>query len=344
MTLLTLKSIKSKTNFFMIKQLRPIILYVAVFILLVALYPNFNHKDKATDQIIPLGMFWLTSIFIVFCIFLLIQSTIKKQFFSSIGYSLSALTIFAIYLKLLFVDYSIFVHVAFMVGIIILIARFRKQKDRLMYLATILVLNLLTGVLSDQFLLSYFNSNKIPWTHFGPNWSNYKDSFSNHKHDTYYLSNFQTIDPKLIPAMTANTLKYKINTKGSIPSIVVGAYMIPEESFVNKAFKTQNQLNHQQGYIDICEYHARLIRSIFKHKTLGMVNYEKMFHQYDISYTKGMENDLQKAERLVERIIQRKEKMNEKYMLETEFGQHLENQKMWNKQIKNMLHSLEKFE
>lgn len=198
-------------------------------------------------------------------------------------------------------------------------------------------------LLSDHFFLSYFNTTKIPWDQSVLRWEDYKDSFINHQNENYYDSNGNRFDSKFVNAITANAIKYKINTKGSIPSVVVGAYFLPNESYVKDVYMTDNQLNHESGFVDICEYHARLIREIFKMKTTGMVNYKALYIKYKIHYIDDFYSDEEIAERLIERIIQMKEEMNEKYMFETEFGRNLENQKKWDKKIQKLLTNLEEF-
>ncbi len=327
----------------MIKQLTPIISYLVGVIILLLLYPSYNTSGKDFFQIIPFLIFWLTTILIIISLFLSIFSFVKKRMLHGVIYILTAISIYAIYKKLLFVDYNTFVHLVFILALIVLVIIFRKQKIRRVSFSILLIINLMTILLSNRFFLSYFNSNKIPWTESGMNWEDYTDSFSNHFNENYYDSNGGKIDPKLIRAITTNSIKYKVNTKGSIPSVVVGAYFIPNESYVKEEFKSPNQLNHEHGYVDICEYHARLIRKVFKYKTTGMIDYKTLFKKYDIFYVDGIYSNAENAERLIERIIDRKEEMNESYMLETEFGQNVKEQKKWDAKISRLLIELEEY-
>jgi hypothetical protein len=324
-------------------KLIPIISYLVGLIILLLLYPSYNSSDKDLFHIIPFLIFWLTTILIIISIFLTIFSFVKKLMLSGVIYILTSISIYAIYKKLLFVDYNTFVHLVFILALFILVIIYRKQKNISVSFSFFLIINLWTILLSNRFMLSYFNSTKIPWTESRMNWEDYKDSFSNHLNENYYDSNGSKTDPKLIHAITTNSIKYKVNTKGSIPSVVVVAFFIPNESFVKEEFKTPKQLNHEHGYVDIFEYHTRLIRKIFKNKTTGMIDYKMLFMKYDIFYVDGIYSNAENAERFIEGIIDRKVEMNERYMLETEFGQNVKEQKKWDMKIRRLLTELEEY-
>lgn len=327
----------------MIKQLTPIIIYFVGLIIFLILYPNYNTSGKDFFQIIPFLIFWLTTLSIIFSLSLSIFNFFKKRIFIGAVHLFSGISIYAVYKKLLFVDYNIFVHLAVILTLLVFFIIYRNQKTYKILVSVLLLLNIITILLSDRFILSYFNSTKIVWTESGLKWDEYKDSFENHPNENYYNSNMDKIDPTLVRAITSNSIKYKVNTKGSIPSVVIGAYFLPDESYVKNEFKTDNQLNHERGYIDICEYHVRLIRKVFSNKSTGMVDYKTLFKKYDIQFIEGILSDVDNAERFIDLMIERKEAMNQRYMFETEFGRNLEVQKKWDKKIRQLLTELNEY-
>jgi hypothetical protein len=192
--------------------------------------------------------------------------------------------------------------------------------------------------------MSYFNSNKIIWNESGLKWDNYQDDISNHLQNNYYDSEGDKIDFKLIHAVTSNAIKYKINRNGNIPSVIVGAYFVKNESYIINEFKTKKELNHQRMYVDICEYYTRLIRKEFQFKTIGMVDYKALFNKYNIDRKVYPYDDYENAKTFINEMIQRKESLNEKYMFETDFGKNILVQKKWNNKIQKLLFSLKDFD
>lgn len=327
----------------MIKSLLPLSVYTVGIIILLILYPNYNTSGKDFFQTIPFLMFWLTTILIVISLIITVIHFIKKNILSGFLYLISAISIYTIYKKLLFVDFNTFIHLFFIIALLTLVIVYRKKISQRIIFSVFLLMNLITLFVSDQFLLLYFNSTKIPWTESGIKWKDFSDSFSNHLNESHYDSNGNKIDPNIIRGITTNSIKYKVNTSGSIPSVVVVAFFIPNESYMKKEFKTSKQLNHENGYVDICEYHARLIRKVFNYKTTGMVNYKVLFKKYDFLYFDGFLTDVGNAEIFIERMIDRKEDMNEQYMLETEFGTNFKEQKKWDIRIQKLLTELKEY-
>lgn len=327
----------------MTKLLLPFSSYLVGLVILLLLYPNHNTSGKDFFQIIPFLIFWITTISVIISLSLSIFSFIKKKIFPGSINLISTVSIYVIYKKLIFVDYNTFVHLFFIFVLLTLLIIYLKQRPQRLVVSIFLITNLMTFFLSDHFFLSYFNSTKIPWNEKGLIWEDFKDSFYIHRNEKHFDSNLNEIDPNLVRAITTNSIKYKINIKGSIPSVVVGAYFTPNESYVKDEFKTASQLNHECGYVDICEYHTRIIKQIFRNKTIGMVEYKSLFKKYDIFYIDGIVSDIDNAERFIERIIDRKKEMNEQYMFETEFGQNLKEQKKWDTKIKKLLTKLEEY-
>lgn len=307
------------------------------------MYPSYTTSIEDSFQIIPFLIFWLTTIFIIISLFISVFNIFKKRIFIGLVHFFSGISIYALYKRLVFVDYNIFVHIAVILTLIVFIIIYRNENKYKILASALLLINIITALISDRFFLSYFNSTKIVWTDSGLNWEDYTDSIANHQSENYFDSNGNEFDFNSVRAITSNSIKYKLNTKGSIPSVVVGAYFVPNESYVKEEFVTSSQLNHESGYVDICEYHARLIRKVFKNKSTGMVDYKKLFKKYDILYIDGLQSDVENAKRFIDYIIYRKEEMNERYMLETEFGKDTKKQKKWDIKIQKLLTELEEY-
>lgn len=327
----------------MTRKLIPLISYVIGLIILLILYPRYNTSSQDFFQIIPFLIFWLANLSIIVCFIIALTNFLKKRIFSGFVHLFIGTSIYFLHKKIVFIDYNLFVYLSFILVLIVFFILYRSEKKYKNLISVILLTNSITVLLSDQFFLSYFNSTKIPWSQSGLKWEDYKDSFLNNQNERYFDSQHNKIDPSIIRAITVNAIKYKINTKGSIPSVVVGAYFVPNESYVKEEHRTSSQLNHERGYIDICEYYTRLIRKVFRNKSTGMINYKLLFKKHGIYFFEGTKTDVDRAENFIERIIEKKEEMNERYMLETESGANSGQQKKWDMKIQKLLSELDDY-
>ena len=317
------------------------IVYLLGLMILIILYPAYNTSGN-NFQIISFLIFWLTVISVLTALILSIHRFINRKYQNGIAFLSIGLSIFTIYHKLIFLSYNVFFHSIWIVILIWLFIRYRKNSEfKFVYLFT-LIINVFVIFISDRFLLNYFNSNKIAWSKKEIGWEDYKDSFEKHLNERYYAFDMQGFNPENVRAITATSIKYKINELGNIPSVIVGAFFLPDESYVKEEFKTNSQLEHEKLYLDICEYHSRRIRKYFHLKMASGLDYKILFQKHDI-YFSNTDSDIENAEKLIEAITHEKEEMNSKYMIETSFGQNLGEQKKWEKRIKRLLTQYEDY-
>lgn len=307
--------------------------YLLTISILLLIYPFFVKNDIDNCEIVSFIISWLSIIYSLTLFLIGVFNIFKKRLINGVYYLLGTVSVFALYSKIYFEYYNKFAHFGFILIIIFLIIRFKKKSNFKIGLCVFLMINIFSMFLSDKFLLSYFNANKIKWSENKLKLEYYKGSCIEKKVDK---DRFRGL-------ITVNSINYKINKAFSIPSVIVGAYFVSDESCIMNQFKDSNQLKHEKGYIDICEYYTRLIRKIFHNKTVSMVNYKELFEKYNILYYEDILSDITLADILIERIIELKCEMNNKYMLETNYGKDIKNQIYWNSKIHRLLNSFKEF-
>lgn len=317
--------------------------YLIGFSTLLILYPNYRPSKINSFNVITFLIFCLTAISIIIFIVLSIINILKKRIHMGILCVFIGITDYALYQKIAFEDYNVFLHSSFLLITIWFYFKYKNQITRSKLLTILIVVNSVILVFPNLFILSYWNSNKIIWKESGLEWDDYQDSVSNHLQENYYDSEGEKINHEQIHAVTSNAIKYKINRSGNIPSVIIGAYFVKDESYVIDEFKTKSELIHQEIYVDICELYVRLIRREFEYKTIGMVDYKVLFDKYKIDRKVYEFDDYENAKTFIEEMIHRKESMNEEYMFETDFGKNLKAQKKWNLKIKTLLNELDEY-
>lgn len=323
------------------KLIAALIVYLLALITLLLLYPSYNNGNGWNP--IPFFITWISSLSSIALLITSIYNFIKRKPWNGIAYLGLAFTIFVILQKIIFEDYNVFGHLILVILLGWSLFKSRKKSDLKPFFILLLSCNLIVVLISDRVLLRYFNSNKVAWSEEGFEWDDYNDSYNNHKNESYYLIDDFELNSDNIRAITGNAIKYKVNEMGNIPSVVVEAFMDSEGSFVLDEFKTNEQLEHERLYVDICEYHARRIRKYFSWKTISRVDYKRIFEEMGLYFAEA-DSDITNADRLIEEIINQKEEMNALYMMETNLGENRVQQRKWEKRIHTCLIELEDYD
>ncbi|WP_341902280.1 hypothetical protein [Fluviicola taffensis] len=323
------------------KLIVALVIYLLALITLLILYPSYNNGNGWNA--IPFFIAWLSGLSSIAFLITSIYHFVKRKPWNGIGYLSLGFTIFVILHKIIFEDYNVFVHLILVILLGWVIFKLRKRPDLKLFFILLLSCNLIVVLISDRMLLRYFNSNKVAWSEEGFEWNDYEDSYSNHKNESYYLIDDFELNSDNIRAITGNAIKYKVNEMGNIPSVVVEAFMDSEGSFIRDEFKTNEQLEHERLYVDICEYHARRIRKYFRWKTISRVDYKRIFEEMGLYFAEA-DSDITNANRLIEEIISQKEEMNALYMMETNLGENRVQQQKWEKRIHTYLIGLEDYD
>lgn len=309
------------------KKFTPIIIYLTVFVvsLLMAKYRVTGYAA---------GLFLLSVIFFLWYFVLSIINAVKCKFKRLKAYVLLLMspTFLIVSLKLDFNYYHFYYHlIYFTVFLILLLFLYKNDRGYIKDTKIILfatLLNICTLSLNDYIIFKFWNSDKISWSEESFNWEDYKQLVPNNSHD--------------VSAITTNGLQWKISRINNTPSVVVIGFMKPSESWIKEDHKTNDQLKHEQLYLDICELHARKIRKIFNENKYGIDANGSYISLKSItdSTTYYEIYNVSEAERVIRNIMDDKNKMNNIYMRATEHGKNKEKQHEWESMIKAKLKEL----
>lgn len=126
-------------------------------------------------------------------------------------------------------------------------------------------------------------------------------------------------------ALTASVITYEYKCYNNTIQFKVGAWFIPDESWVKSTMKTDYILAHEQLHFDITELHARILRKRLTEEIKSC-------------------RDASKSERIYRETVQKLDKMQDDYDRETGNSMDKASQVIWEDSVAMRLKALNSWE